>query len=906
MTTGTGERERVRVTTPHGFRNRPLHRNSFFPVMGVAGLLFLGTAGAARAQNGIEHQNTPSREPPVVVVPPAASAGSADNPRAPVAYAVRRTGAIVVDGRLDEADWADAPFVDELTQVIPDEGRPASQRTEFRVLYDEEAIYVSARAWDDGPITTRLGRRDMALSDSDWIGIVLDSYHDHRTGFTFDVNPGGVRRDATKSTAPGGHEQDDNSWDGVWEGAAAVDDQGWSVEYRIPFSQLRFDQSQEQVWGIQFERVIGRRKEYSVSSFTPRSERGGIAAYGHLEGLEGLEPGDRLELLPYMVARSEHVDPGLNPYRTDSEQALSGGLDLRYRISSNFTLNASINPDFGQVEVDPAVVNLGVYETFFEEKRPFFIEGSEIFNFPRGNSGAILFHSRRVGRSPHLSPGTPYADVPGETTILGAGKVSGKTPSGWSFGLLEAVTSQEEARYQAGEGAPPQTMTVEPLTNYLVARARRDWGGGQSSMGGMLTTVNRRLQDPLMEATLTSSAYAAGVDLDHEFADRVWAVRAQVSGSRVAGSTDAITAIQRFPNHYFQRPDADHLEVDPEATSLSGYAVSASLEKQAGEHWLGSLGGAITSPEYEVNDLGYGNRTDRRDLTWTLTYRDIQPGDFFRDWSLSFHGRNENNFDWERILLFNHLGFRFNHLSYWGASASVTHFAEALDDRSTRGGPMMLRPSGYNFRFGLNSDPRKSVTVNVESNIGISDYDTNEYSAGIGLGIKTSSRWNLTIGPSVYLADRSAQYVGTIPDVSNEPTYGSYYLFAPLEQTQVSLETRFNFTFRPGLTLEVYLQPLISSGNYGDAGYLTEAGEYEFAEYEGNVPDRDFNLRSLRGNAVLRWEWRQGSDIYVAWQQRRQDYENIGDFDFGRDREALWGAPPDNIFVVKVNYWFTQ
>jgi hypothetical protein len=359
-----------------------------------------------------------------------------------VSRAARLSGDIRLDGHLSEAAWAGAPVTGGFTQIEPDEGQPATQKTEVRVLYDDAALYVGVRLHDNGPITGRLGRRDMPLGDSDWFGLAIDSYHDHRTAFVFDVNPAGVRRDEIKTI-----DVDDNSWDPVWNVAVTVDSAGWTAEYRVPFSQLRFSRADVQTWGIQFERMIGRRAEYSVSTFSPRSERGGVPRYGHLEGLQSIVAGKRLEVLPYVVGRAEYVDPGTNPFRTDHDKFSSAGLDVLLRATTNLTVNATFNPDFGQVEVDPAVVNLGVYETFFEEKRPFFIEGNEIFDFGAdGTSGGQMFYSRRIGRSPTLFAPSPAADAPTATTILGAAKLSGKL-GGWSVGILEAVTDRESARY---------------------------------------------------------------------------------------------------------------------------------------------------------------------------------------------------------------------------------------------------------------------------------------------------------------------------------------------------------------------------------------------------------------------------------------------------------------------------
>ncbi len=822
----------------------------------------------------------------------------------PVVVATRVQGSIDVDGRLDEAAWANAEPATGFTQVDPEEGQPVSERTEARILYDDEALYVGVRLYDRQRPTARLGRRDMPLLDSDWLGVVIDSYHDHRTGFSLDLNPAGVQRDAVKSMGANGHEQDDLSWDAVWDAKATVDDGGWTAEYRVPFSQLRFGDEDDPVWGIQLERVIGRRREYAVFSFTPKSEAGGIPTYGHLEGLRGVEPGNRLEVLPYAVARLERVDPGPNPFRTDSERFGSGGVDLLYRVTSDFALNASINPDFGQVEVDPAVVNLTVYETFFEEKRPFFIEGSEIFDFGRNTSGGRLFYTRRIGRNPQLSAPTSASDAPDATTILGATKLSGKTASGWSLGVIEAVTQREDARYLVdGDEA---LFTVEPLTNYFVGRARKDSNEGRSSYGGMVTAVKRRLDsDPLSDA-LRSSAYSGGLDFRLESASREWALSGSAAYSRVAGSSEALTRTQRAGNHFFQRPDAEHLEVDASATSLTGYSMGASLQRLGGEHWRGSLALAATSPAFEVNDLGFQTRTDRRDVQTSLTYMENRPGSFFRNYSVVGSVRYEHNFDWQRILSVWSVTAQFRHLDFWGGFVRLAHQVRALDDRATRGGPLMQRPANWSVNAHGSSDGRKPVTISFGAGAMRDEYDGWLANAGFDIGIKTSDRWSLSIGPGFTKSLNQAQYVGTVADAAATATYGSHYLFAPLRQTTLTMETRLDVTFTPKLSFQLYAQPFISSGDFGDTGSLDAPRGYAFTPWEGALPDMDFNYRSLRGTAVLRWEWRPGSTLYVAWQQVRADYaQGIGDFDFGRDRRALFAAQPDNVFVIKMSYWLT-
>jgi hypothetical protein len=826
-----------------------------------------------------------------------ASSSSSAPTSLPVSHAVRASGRIHLDGKLDESAWAEAPVTDVFTQVDPLEGQPASQKTEVRVVYDDDALYVGARLHDSGRVTARLGRRDMPLGDSDWFGVMIDSYHDHRTAFGFDVNPAGVRRDEVKTI-----DQDDNSWDPVWEVATARDSAGWVAEYRIPFSQLRFGSAAEQVWGIQFERVIGRNHEYAVSTFMPKRERGGVPRYGHLAGLHNVQPGKRLEFLPYTVSRAEYIDRGVNPYKTGSEYSATAGLDLVVRASSNITVNATINPDFGQVEVDPAVVNLGVYETFFQEKRPFFVEGSEIFAFgAEGTSGGQLFYSRRIGREPSLAPPTPRADVPDATTILGAAKLSGKA-GGWSLGVLEAVTDKEKARFQTADDVDRE-MIVEPLSNYVVGRARREMRDGRTFVGGIVSAVNRRLDTDALASTLRSSAYAGGVDFRHEISDRTWVIQGDAEGSRIAGTPSAMVLVQEQPNHYLQRPDADHLEVDSSATSLTGYSVNVSLAKQQGEHWRGSIAGALTSPRYEVNDMGFSYRTDRQDAELDVRYVENRPGNVWRRWETSLSGRSEHNYAFDPILTIATLSVDAQTVGYWSIFANAQHFFTAYDDRLTRGGPMALRPANVGGNLMLESDTRRPITFGLGLGVTRGDYDQWSWNAGVEVGVKGSSRWNLTLSPSVTRQRVAAQYVATVDDPSYAPTFGRRYVFAPLDQTEVGVETRFNLTFTPRLTLETYLQPLISSADYGPTKQLVAPKTFDFVPYAGDTPDLDFNLRSLRGNAVLRWEWRQGSTLYVAWQQQRADMAPYGDFALGRDRRALFRTRPDNIFVVKVNYW---
>jgi len=417
--------------------------------------------------------------------------------------------------------------------------------------------------------------------------------------------------------------------------------------------------------------------------------------------------------------------------------------------------------------------------------------------------------------------------------------------------------------------------------------------------------VSRSLDTPEFEATLRRAAYATGVDFRHEWGNRTWYAQGDAELSHVSGSKSAILATQRQSNHYFQRPDATHLPLDSAATSLGGYSINVAVGKQAGLHWRGALAAALTSPTYEVNDLGYSYRTDRRDAQLSTSYVENRPGKTIRRWSVTGTMRSEHNFAWQPILTVSTLNAQLTTMSYWTAQTVVQRYFTALDDRLTRGGPIALRPAWWTTTARLTSDGRKPVTLSLTGNIEDHDYGSWGWNFGVNVGVKTSSRWNLTAGPTFSKFFAPAQFVTTVSDAAYTPMYGRRYVFAPLHQTSIGVETRLNVTFTPQLSLETYMQPLLSSADYGTATQLLTPKSFDFAPYTASVPNLDFNLRSLRGNAVLRWEWRAGSTLYLAWQQRRSGSERIGDFDFGRDSRALFDQRPDNILLLKVNYWFT-
>jgi hypothetical protein len=866
---------------------------------------------------------------------------------APVVQAVRVDGSIDLDGRLDEEAWQAAIPATRFTQREPVEGAPVSEPTEVRVLYDDAAIYIGATLHDSAPPSTRLGRRDADFDDSDSFVVEIDSYHDHRSGFGFSINPSGVRGDRVISGGGGGGgfgDDQDESWDPVWAAETTVTETGWTAEMRIPFSQLRFSGAEEQVWGIQFERQIARKQEEAYFAFTPLLEREGVYRFGHLMGLGGVQDQDPLEIMPYISARADYRvvphNPDVdfaNPYRSGSDFTGGFGADIKYRLSSNFTVDATLNPDFGQVEVDPAVVNLSAFETRFDERRPFFIEGADIFSYD-GPGGALLY-SRRIGAEPGLRPPSAavYSDVPDQTTILGAAKVTGRTASGWSFGLMEALTAREWADYIRDDGSTDEAL-VEPISNYLAARALRDFGEGATQVGAMLTAVNRDTGEEAIASRFRSAAQAAGIDVDHDFADRTWSVGGTFSVSRIQGSTAVITSAQRSSARYFHRPDADYLELDPTATSLFGYAGSLSIDKRAGRVTGGAEVNAV-SPGYEINDLGFQTNADRIFLQTEVGYEETVPGRIFRSWEVNSGPDFTFNHGGDLIDAGIGLFARGEFQNYWEGELRLFRFGGTLNDRLTRGGPLTHEPVGYSGGIGFESDPRHSVSVRPEA-----DFDwspAGEWSTSFEVDVEWRPLESLSVElqPEVSRSKTHAQYVATISDPLAESTYGNRYVFAELRQTEVAVSTRLNVTFTPGLTLELYAQPLLASGEYGTPSELRAPRTYDFLEYGRDVgaievdgglyridpdgagpaevfelEDRDFNLRSLRGNAVLRWEYRPGSTFYLVWQQSRSgevdlfapdaDRFDIGRLDFGRDARELFGLRPDNILMIKASYWF--
>jgi hypothetical protein len=861
------------------------------------------------------------------------SSGVSAEVAAPSVAAARLDGGVHLDGVLDEPAWAGVASVTRLIQRDPDEGAPPTERTEIRVLLAGDALYVGARLYDREPARVRalLTRRD-ATSESDRFTVELDSRHDHLTAFLFEVNPRGVRRDGVVQ-ADG---TVDYSPDPVWEAEVRQDDSGWMAEIRIPLSQLRFNRGSD-TWGVQFIRFIQRRGEEDVFAFVPKTERNGVNRFGHLTGLAGLPAARHAEVSPYLSGRGEYTQTGLgDPFRDGSDYFTNGGADLRLGVGGNLALDATVNPDFGQVEVDPAIVNLSANETFFDEKRPFFLEGSNLFSFAQVSAWNTagypgVFHSRRIGRPPQRNLGDDnpvFSDAPAVTRIPGALKLTGKTGHGWSVALLDAVTRKETGRFVDDLGALHQ-VPVEPLSNYFVGRVRHESADGNAGLGALFTAVNRRLDDPTLAGLLRSSAYVGGVDLNRYWGNQTWVLDAFVTGSLVRGDPAAIVRTQRSPTRYYQRPDAERFSLDSSRTSLAGYNAVVGLTKLSG-HWLGSLTLQDKSPGYETNDAGSEVFTNRRAVATDIGYAAYRPGRLFRNYRADVFTTHEWDYDWNRITFDIGLKQVARFRSFWQATLTSHFYPATSDDHLTRGGPLTHAPAARELTLQLDSDSRRRHTFGL----GVDWFWTTAGTRFLGftpsLTLNPASNLQIALTPSLGFDREAAQYVQTEADPTAAATFGSRYVFAELRQTQVAFETRINWTFTPTLSLQFYAQPLLSANEFRDYKELRAPRTYDFAVYgrdrgtigpdgsggftvdpDGNgaaeaftVTDQSFNLRSLRANLVLRWEYRPGATLFLVWQQSRSSQaDGVGDFDLGRDFRSLRTTPADNLLAVKLSYW---
>lgn len=846
--------------------------------------------------------------------------------------AVRTMQPIHVDGLLDEPAWKSAPPITDFKERDPDEGDRPSEKTVVRILYDDNAIYIGARMFDTAPdsIVSQLGRRDADLT-ADNFTVYLDPYNDKQTGFYFGVNASGAISDGTLFNDT----WDDNSWDGVWYGKAHIDSAGWTVEMRIPFSQLRFDNKPDNVWGVDFRRIISRKNEQDYLQYTPKNGNGFVSRFDDLVGIDGIKPAHHFEITPYVTSKASYLDhKSGDPFNDGSTYNFNAGADLKTSIGNNLTLNATINPDFGQVEVDPAVVNLSDQETFYPEKRPFFIEGSNFFDFGRGGVtdywsfnwwSPTFFYSRRIGQQPQGSvPDADYTNYPDATHIIGAAKLTGREKGNWNVGVLQAVTSKEDARYAIGK--EHYRLPVEPLTYYGVARIQKQFNNARQSIGILTSYTQRDLYNSNLKDQFNNNAGVFGLD-GWTFLDknRSWAMSGWVTMSHLSGTRQRMLDVQTNSTHYLQRPDARSFGVDSLATSLTGYATRIMISKQKGNVIVNSAIG-IVSPRFDLNDVGFLPVSDQINMHMGGGYKWTKTTSWFRYAQLLGALFATFNYDgyptWGGFWGSGNIEF----LNYYTIDFSYAYNPKTFNDRLTRGGPQTINKPGFEISPSFSTDSRKVVVLSAW---GDAYYDQNgsiSRSSGLDITWKPATNLNLTVSPEYSWNIEKAHYIDTFSDPYAVRTFNHRYVFAELDQHTVSTSFRVNWTFTPRLSLQMYVQPLISAGSYNHFKELSRPRSFDFLVYgqdgstynpQTHIADPDgpgpakpidvgnpnFNLKSLRGDAILRWEFRPGSTLYFVWTQSRSASVETGRFAFAHSINHLFDAHPDNIFLVKFSYW---
>jgi hypothetical protein len=826
--------------------------------------------------------------------------------RAPVAVAGAiaipiGTDPIKVDGELAEEIWTKAPPITEFLQRDPTEGARPTRATEARVLFDATALYIAVRAMEPDPakIVGHLTRRD-ENSPSDWIRVMVDSYRDRRTAYEFGVNAAGVKQDRYWFN----DNNNDTSWDAVWDVAVARSPQGWRAEFRIPFSQLRFNPASSAAFGFAIVRTVPHMNETSTWPLLAKSASGYVSSFGDLTGLTFAGGEKRLELAPYLVAQMTTAPLASgNPLVGSPDPDAAVGVDVKYKLAPGLTLTGTVNPDFGQVEADPAVVNLGAFETFFAERRPFFVEGSGNFSFNLDcNDGQCtgLFYSRRIGRAPHRvvdAPDGGYAAQPTNSTIVGAAKVTGRVGR-FSIGALNAVTTREHAHLASGGGLPESTTPVEPLTSYSVMRANREFSN-QSRLGFMFTSTNRALTDELR--FLPDTAITGGVDGDWRLRHGRYSLTGYWAGSTVRGDAGAIDRLQRSTVHSFQRPDAGHVTYDPARTRLDGHAGAMSFNKISGERLRGSSNVGFKSPGFDITDLGFQSRADEISISNWYQVRDDKPGKYVRNRNINFNQWAGWNFDGDLRFSGGNINSHWTFTNNWSLGSGFNVNSEGFDDRHTRGGPGALVTGNLSQWGYFNTDNRSKFSYYLNFSWFNDRHGSSGWSLDPGVNYRPTSGLLISVGPGMNTNGDQTQWVENV-------TVGgaTHYVFGRITQKTFGMSARVNYTMTPTLSLQIYARPFVSAGRYSDFKELVNgrAPRYEdrYAPYAYDS-NPDFNFRSFRTTNVLRWEYRPGSALFIVWQQGREEVASIGDFRFGRDLGGAFNAPATNVFLVKLSRW---
>jgi hypothetical protein len=847
--------------------------------------------------------------------------GSGTQSKKTRSYTTQRLSTIkpVIDGKLDDACWETGEWTGDYIQWVPKEGAAPSYPTVLKILYDDKNIYVAIRAFDKEPdkISRKAARRDELIGDV--VGICFDSYHDHRTGFEFDLSAAGQKTDMVITNPASG----DNNWNAVWTGKTGLEDSAWVAEYEIPLSQLRYSSEEVQSWGIHSWRWIDRIQEESDWEPQTSTGPGMLYLFGHLNGINNLPKSRRIEIMPYVLGKVNTFEKQAgNPFASDGNKWSGAvGFDAKVGLSSNFTANMAVNPDFGQVESDPSVMNLTAYETFYEEKRSFFLEGSNIFKYEFDDVN--LFYSRRIGHTPTYYPslGTgEYIDYPQNTSILSAIKISGKTPKGLSVGILQSITNKENAKmYSGGE---TRKVAVEPLTNYTVARVQQDFNEGTTVLGGILTSTNRFLNEDKFNF-LNHNALTGGLDLLHQWHDKEFYLDARLMGSFIDGDKQAIALLQQSSAHYFQRPGANYLTNDTSLTSLAGQGGSFRIGKGSKGLWRYSTGMNWRSPGLDLNDIGYMQFADVINIESELSYFVNKPVSIFRTYKISIDQKSNWDFGGNYLSTYMKFNTYFEFLNKCAISANLGHTGVSLDNRILRGGNAMKVPASTDFSASFHTDYSRNLEVELNytwlkatNNSG----RINTFSPKINF--RPINTLKFSFGVEYSANEDNLQYVETIAvDGHNR------YLLGRIDQKTLSATFRIDYNITPELSIQYYGSPFASVGHYSAFKSVTnpKANEY-FSRFETlvsepngdsfllkensgksySISNPDFSFSQFRSNMVFRWEYRPGSQLFFVWSNERTRDENVSVAKLHNAFSGLGDVFPNNLFLIKLSYWFSM
>lgn len=832
----------------------------------------------------------------------------------------------IIDGILNDKSWDVVEWAGDFIEHEPDQNTEPSEQTKFKIIYDKNFIYFAFRCYDKDPkkIVKRLSRRDGF--EGDWIEVNIDSYNDKRTGFSFTSSVSGVKGDEFISNNGNNW---DGSWNPIWYLKTNIDEEGWTAEVKVPLSQLKFGNNPEQVWGLQVQRRFFRAEERSTWQRIPQDAPGWVSEFGELKGLVNIEPQKQIEIQPFFASQlNTYPKEEGNPFRDGSNTKINGGLDAKIGITNDLTLDLTINPDFGQVDADPAAIALDGFQIFFEERRPFFVENKNIFDYRFADNPDNLFYSRRIGRSPQgrvNASNNEYVDRPTNTTILGAAKFSGKTKNGWSLGILESLTDKEYATIDTN-GAQRQEL-VEPLTNYFVGRAQKDFNNRNSFIGGIFTATNRNLQGEELNF-LRKSAYSAGLDFQHNWKKRKYFFSGNIVASRVEGSKESITATQFNLTHLFQRVDASHVDIDPNRTSLTGTGGRFEIGKSSVGHWRyrGIL--IWRSPELELNDVGFLRQADELRQYAFLSYQTLKPFGKFRKINTEFTQFSSYDFEGNFNRMQYEIGSYANFKNNWGINGGLVYKPIIYSNTILQGGPRFRFSEEFLKNIFINSDSRKKISFRggiVHSQGKEDSYSYLEYDFGVQY--QPINSFTISLNPNYSINKNKTQYV-------TEAIFGTdaRYITADLAQKTLSATVRLDYTINPNLTIQYYGQPFISNGNYSSfnrvinptasnyndrialftpnqIGFNSIDDGYDIDENTDGVVDYsignpNFSQVSFNSNLVVRWEYIPGSEIFLVWSQGIFGQGNSKDDLLTGINDQIFGRKPENIFLIKATYRF--